>query len=629
MLEPRRNADSRESRRTSQIVYNSGFINRMGDAAPSIYAHYRPYSSATNLTLSKGWKAFKAELKGSKLYFYKPPNDRGAAIKELFPTEIVPAFEDNEADGEADALEDPRFGRSRDDGTAGRKKRAYWSRKTHPDLAHGDSGIEKGTFEALLHEAVFATTFLQPATEDGRQSVSTGEPRQPQWMEFSSAILLCLPILVGREKFENEFTRLCDNLVGGADMNRRDFERSCISWMAREYLRYHGTPADEPGWNDWQKETIPKFSWNEGSTSGMSKSTSTQAVFTPSPNPTVPSPSLAGSTFSPNLGTFSPRPVDDAKMASLMEALGPVGLQGTASPVKPLSPRQQRVWALLAKDGFTREVLSLLDPSDIAHSLGVFHQRILQKLPVDLRADHILKTDGSSGASPDLGARGSSPSAALLLFGSEDRPHWLTRLLLMQILGADSSNSSGEERSASSRTHSRSEVISMWARIGEFCRVEGDECSWMAISAALFSRPVARLSKAWRRVDRQSNMAVESWIYPGGDGQVALVGEPIMTPWGGDVKDRAKHLLERARDERTDDVWAAKYLMQTRDLFEGFRTKVSLCPRNAATEELPPDVEKLLTFWQDFVEEKGNQNFLASKFQRYVCMVRYFELERR
>ncbi|KAG0703340.1 hypothetical protein DFH29DRAFT_1079014 [Suillus ampliporus] len=624
MLKPDGNDDSLDSRRTSQIVYNSGFINRMGDGAPSIYAQYRPYSTAANLTLSKGWKAFKAELKGSKLYFYKAPSDRSAAIKELFPIEIVPALEESEVDGEADTLDDLRVGRGRDDGTGGRKKRAYWGRRTHPDLARGDSGIEKGTFEALLHEAVFATTFLQPSTEGEEQ---TGEPRRPEWKDFSSAVLLCLPILVGREIFENEFTRLCENLVSGAEDKTKDFERSCVSWMAGEYLRYHGAPADESAWNDWRKETIPTFSWNEGSASGMPKSTSTQAVFAPSPNPGMYTPSMTGCGFSPNLGTFSPRPGDDAKMASLMEALG-TGLQAPASPGKPLSPRQQRpqqpfaeskqrVWTLLAQDGFTREVLSLLDPTAVAHSLRIFHRRILHQLPDNLTADHILKADSDPGASPDPGAgapASSSPSAAL--FGSDDRPHWLTRLLLMQILGADSSSSSGQERSASSRTHSRSEVISMWARIGELCRVAGDECSWMAISAALCSHPIARLSKAWRRADRQSIMAVESWIYPGGDGQVALVNEPVFTPWGGEVRDRAKHLLEQAREERTDEVWAAKPLLETRDLFEGLRTKLSLCPRNTSTDDLPHDVGKLLDFWQDFVEKGNQSSVLASKFQR-------------
>lgn len=64
-------------------------------------------------------------------------------------------------------------------------------------------------------------------------------------------------------------------------------------------------------------------------------------------------------------------------------------------------------------------------------------------------------------------------------------------------------------------------------------------------------------------------------------------------------------------------MWAAKPFFQTRDLFEGFRTKISLCPKNTSTDDLPHDVEKLLSFWHDFVEEKDNQcSVLASKFRR-------------
>ena len=50
--------------------------------------------SSGGLTLAKGWKPFKLVLKGSKLYFYKPPSDRGAAVKELFPTELVVVLEE-------------------------------------------------------------------------------------------------------------------------------------------------------------------------------------------------------------------------------------------------------------------------------------------------------------------------------------------------------------------------------------------------------------------------------------------------------------------------------------------------------------------------------------------------------
>ncbi|KAH7912708.1 hypothetical protein BJ138DRAFT_1147682 [Hygrophoropsis aurantiaca] len=631
----------RDSRRTSQIVYSSGFLNRLADAPPSLYAQYRPYSTAANLTLSKGWKSSKAELKGSKLYFYKPPSDRNAAIKELFPRDIIPVADDDEAEAELDTPEEAgRNARARDDGTIGRKKRAYWGRGTHPQLIYDEMGIEKGTFEALVHETVFSTTFtLPPPVGSGQTDEEVSYPAP--WKDFSSAILLCLPLLLDRAKFEAEFTRCCANLVSGAEHGDRDRERSRVTWMAGEYLRYHGAPVEIAGWEAWRQETIPAFSWNSPSSniiSGVPKSVSTQALYAPSPNTSMASPSMEKGIFSPNLATFSPRPDDDAKMASLMEALGthggiPTSPSGKMSNVRQQRPQlsfadntKHRIWSLLAQDGFSREVLSLLDPQIIALSLRLFHRRALQKLPENLTAEHLIEVDRSDDNDAVNNSHcNSSPSTAL--FGTESEPHWLTRLLLMQILGADSSsglssadNPAGmtlEERNAqTSRTHSRSEVISTWIRVGELCRSAGDECSWMAIMAALCSRPVARLSKAWKRVDRQGLNAVESWIYPEGDGDVVHAKEPIITAWGGDVRERLKQMLERAREDGSDMSWTTDPLMKTRDMFEGLRTKLSLCPRTALEESLPQEVARLVSFWQEFCDGKANQNTLALKFQR-------------
>ncbi|KAF9231969.1 hypothetical protein BU15DRAFT_90776 [Melanogaster broomeanus] len=619
--------DSMDSRRISQIMYNTGFINRLTDAGPMIQAYQRPYSTAANFTLSKGWKSFKAELKGSKLYFYKPPSDRSAAVKELFPTEIVPANLEDEVVAELELSEEVgRSGRGREEGAAGRKKRAYWGRSTHPELVLGEGGIEKGNLEALVHEAVFATTFLvavasnEPGSDAAEQ---TEDGRRPGWKEFSSAVILCLPSLVERSKFENEFTRLCANLVDGANDSTRETERARVVWMAHEYLRYHDAPIDEPGWEEFRGHTIPNFSHSPAPTNGgLPKSVSTQALYTTSPNP-GPS-SGTRSTSSPNLSTFSPRPQvqDDVKMASLMEALGTANLSLLGSPGKTFNHRQQRpqlplselverpsrVWSILAQDGFSREVLSLLDPHMIALSLQIFHRRTFQSLPVNLTTDYVLGNDTPSPSSP--GGSSDAIRGDLLqpvrFFGSDDHPHWLTRLLLMQILSSDSSSTSGthQERSAqTSRTHSRCEVISIWARVGELCRVAGDECSWMAISAALCSRPVARLTKAWRRVDRQSLIAVESWIYAESDGRVATVREPMVTAWGGETKELIRRELDQARDE-IDSNWIVQPLLVARDLFEGLRTKFALY------------IAKLVSFWEDFSQGKSGQNALALKFQR-------------
>ena len=625
------------SRRASQITYHSGFINRLTDAAPMIQAYQKPYSAAANCALAKGWKPFKAELKGSKLYFFKPPSDRSAAIKELFPTGVVPPSLEDEAVAELDVSEEVgRSGRGREDGVGsiGRKKRAYWGKRTHPELVISEGHIVKGTFEALVHEAVFATTFVVVPAANGHSE--SAEPfadgRSPEWKDFSSAIILCLPSFVDQSKFENEFTRLCSNLLNGADEDTKETERSRVVWMAQEYVRYYGTPSDESGWREFTSSTIPNFNNNPLSPNGgMPKSVSTQAIYTPSPNPNLGSPQVdATSVVSPNLGTFSPRP-EDGKMASLMEALGTPGVPPT-SLGKPLNPRQQRpqlpfadtversprIWAMLAQDGFSREFLSLLDPHLIALSLQTFHRRAFQDFPDNLTVDHVLGVDASPGASDDAGEAQTELPHPAKFFGSCDHPHWLTKLLLMQILGSDSSNTNNSQLDRTSRTHSRTEVISIWSRVGELCRTAGDECSWKAISAALCSHPVARLTKAWRRADRQSVIAVESWIYPENDGHVATAREPMMTAWGGDTKEQMRYELDRARNE-VDEHWATEPLLKAKNIFEGFRTRFALCSRTPVeTASLSPDVVKLVSLWEDLYQGRNVQNAFSLKFQRYV-----------
>lgn len=631
------------SKRTSQITYNSGFVNRLTDPAPMIQAYQRPYSTAANFTLAKGWKPYKTELKGSKLYFYKPPSDRSAAIKELFPTEIVPPTIEDEVAAESELLEEVgRSGKGREDGVGsiGRKKRAYWGRRTHPELVVSEGHIVKGTFEALVHEAVFATTFVAPAADENSESAARfTDGKSPEWKDFSSAIILCLPPFVDRSKFENEFTRLCSNLVNGADEYTKEAERARVVWMAREYIRYYGTPSDESGWQDFASNTIPNSSINPLSINGgVPKSVSTQAIYTPSPNPNLATPQMdVTSSVSPNLGTFSPRP-QDGKMASLMEALGTPGVP-SASPGKPLNPRQQRqqlpftdtaerpskIWTMLAQDGFSREVLSLLDPLLIAFSLQTFHRRAFQDLPNNLTAEHVLGVDTSHGASDDE-VHAELPHSAKF-FGSDDHPHWLTRTLLIQILGSDSCNANNSHFDRTSRTHSRSEVISIWARVGDLCRIAGDECSWKAISAALCSRPVARLTKAWRRADRQSVIAVESWIYPENDGHVATARGPMITAWGGDTKEHVRHELDRARNE-VDEYWATEPLLKAKDIFEGVRTHFALCSRSPVeATSLSPDVGRLVSLWADLSQGKSVQNAIALKFQRYVPSSKGLQME--
>ncbi|KAF8951373.1 hypothetical protein BDZ97DRAFT_1932432 [Flammula alnicola] len=647
IIEPGQEAEEAEitdPKRSSQIVFHSGFINRLADV-PANFNH-------TNLSLSKGWKPFKLELKGSKLYFYKPPGDRATAIKELFPTGLVPPSEQDDDEPVSDSAtlpsEDwdgssgrPKKAKAREDGnsgTMGRKKRAYWGRRTHPDLIRDSAGaIEKGTFEALTHEAVFATTFLTPATAADAEEISQEERtnQKASWYDYASSVLFSIPSIVGRQAFETEFLRCCSYLVSGAEDDIKEDEKSRVAWLANEYLRYHGQSVDVSAWEEWKHDTIPDASLSAeapGISSCLYASTSTQAVFHPSP---------AVGSASPDVNTFSPRPEDADKTILLMDALLPPqqadfrNFEKQQSPRSGLAPPGGRSpWAALKEEGLTRDILLHLDPYLVARSLTLFHRSVLDQCPEHLTAQFITGPDNQS--KEDEEDTSSLLSSSGPLFGSEDHPHWLTKLLLLQILGADTSSGHNyasptptqlsspgrrsEDRSGgqTSRTHSRSELISVWARVGELCRAAGDECSWRAISAALCSRPVARLDKVWKRVDPQALTAIEAWSHYTNAVPTASVAQPQVTPWGGDVRVRANEELTKARTDSGDPMVHMDSVVKAKSLFEEFRKSFLLCPRKTyvSENEITEDVRRMVAFWREMAAEGGGMSGMAVKLQR-------------
>ncbi|KAF8883269.1 hypothetical protein BD779DRAFT_1674611 [Infundibulicybe gibba] len=357
----------------------------------------------------------------------------------------------------------------------------------------------------------------------------------------------------------------------------------------------------------------------------MPTSSSMQALYAPSP---------ALGVGSPNLGTFSPRPEENAQIVSLLDILkGPEPLSPSKKPALDLrapdyqspasSSTSARIpWAALDGEGLSRDVLLMSDPRLIAQSLTAFHRSILDQVPENITVDFITGSDIHTHEQQSL----------IPLFGTDDQPHWLTKLLLVQVLGADTSSgtatlassqlaspgrrSADDRGNQTSRTHSRSEVISVWIKVGELCRLAGDECSWRAIAAALCSRPIARLDKVWRRVDAFALAAVESWVYPGSGGEVLTVGEPKLIPWGGDIKQRIMENMMKS--DGSEQVIKRDSLETVRRLFETLRTSFSLCPRRTHTEEgeLSDDIRKMMAYWHDMSSGGGGTGSLAVKFQR-------------
>ena len=674
-----------DMKRSSQIVFHSGFINRLADA-PSNFHQAHSF-------LSKGWKPYKVELKGSKMYFYKPPGDRTAAVKELFPTTLVPPSEEDtdEVDSErVEASDDVplRKGKAKEGaagtGTIGRKKRTFWGRRTHPDLIMNPNGIiEKGTFESLVHEAVFATTFFDAGDFDKKQEADNNRKR---WHEFASSVLFSIPSIVDRQAFELEFTRCCSYLVSGAEDETKDVQRTSVTWLANEYLTYHGQPVVSMAWDQWKQETIPGASLTAEMTatysSGLPMSSSTQAIHHPSP---------LMNNSSPNINTFSPRPEDNPQM--LLDSFFPLSpthdqqQQHSRTSSRPIlsSPSIRFPWVTLNEEGLSKDLLFMLDPYLIAHSLTLYHRSILDQCPENLTTEFITsqREEIGSSSSPlaneemnngfiNISASSSSSSSfsSNSLFGSEDRPHWLTKLLLLQILGSETTTTTttggqhnpcspnnnnnhhqqlaspvrrSEDRGSSqtSRTHSRSEVISIWTKVGEICRLAGDECSWRAISAALCSRPISRLEKTWKRVDPQAISAVETWATQhvvvttsdnnnkeSGGGGIS-VGQPQVTPWGGDVKIRIVEELGKARGDNggvENSMINTACIIKVRSLFDRFRTSFLLCPRKSRVleNEISDDARRLAAYWRDLAVDGGGVSSLAMKFRRYVFSFFFF-----
>lgn len=139
-----------------------------------------------------------------------------------------------------------------------------------------------------------------------------------------------------------------------------------------------------------------------------------------------------------------------------------------------------------------------------------------------------------------------------------------------------------------SRTHSRSDMISAWVQVGELCRLSGDETSYGAILAALCSRPVARMEKTWKRVSPDSRSIVRSWVY---SAKLTPTAQTI-TPWGGNIKERAIKLLQEAKNP---SGWNVRPMLEAKHLFDRLRNAVAQLSK--PTIRHSEDVERLTSLW--------------------------------
>ncbi|KZT61139.1 hypothetical protein CALCODRAFT_480099 [Calocera cornea HHB12733] len=107
------------------------------------------------------WRVYKASLKGSKVLFYKVPNDRQPAVDAHFPRSLVAIDEQP-----SPPLQPPPGSAGPSPSAAKVRKRVYWGKGRHPDWRRSSGGMAEeaeeegedaweGTGEAVAHECVF------------------------------------------------------------------------------------------------------------------------------------------------------------------------------------------------------------------------------------------------------------------------------------------------------------------------------------------------------------------------------------------------------------------------------------------------------------------------------------------
>lgn len=342
-----------------------------------------------------------------------------------------------------------------------------------------------------------------------------------------------------------------------------------------------------------------------------------QALFAPSPE--MPSTAAIGLTSSPDLGAFSPRPGGGDRMMSLLDALGE-----PARPKRSVSTPAKSLPTSLDQGGFSRDILISLDTHVIARSLYVHNLQALQHAPHNVTVASCLKAEQADTAEADSSSPNANAQSPLdAFFGTDDHPHWLTKLILLQILISESPTFQSSHFPGRSiderhpRTPSRSEVISAWARIGEVCRRTGEECSWRAILSALCSRPIARLDKVWKRVDSDALRIVQSWVYSLEGAEASKPVEPKTIPWAGDRVTQLHSALEAASKGETGE-WAVDQMYAAWRAFDSLRTDFSLAFRKGDAERQndAEDVEALAAHWHVVSSAGGVSAGMHSKLKR-------------
>jgi hypothetical protein len=148
--------------------------------------------------------------------------------------------------------------------------------------------------------------------------------------------------------------------------------------------------------------------------------------------------------------------------------------------------------ASLAQGHLSGSDLLSFDPADVATQIQVFHCDRLRALAVP----RLWVSTFARRQTPTESGTDGRPSPAVFGF-SGTQPHYLIRLVLDQVVGRSAVS---KQHVSSTAAKHRASLLRHWIAIASYLLSFGDILGWAAIMAALCSRAIARLQHSWRYV---------------------------------------------------------------------------------------------------------------------------------
>lgn len=544
-------------RRHSQTILCEGYLQRKVDYAPpsspkpspSLSSHSHSHSNSPSLPapshspllharaaspllraksdvdLQKGWKPYRAVLKGSKLYLHKLPGDLTNTAKHLFPTTLV---EKPASPGPSSARSFDAAGAPTDDG-AKRKVRVFWGTgsSSHPGLVTSGKGKGKehetvtgGTLEALVHELVFGTTFVAPrkpqvdasTTPSGEAEASPEDdaaldPEEAERLydEFLETLLLAAPALgFPASQLASELDR-CTGLAvrtaheaavkdpAATPTALADRLEKIVRLVCDKFSEDLRTPSGGNGgpsvWRTAvdevirQLKTLPTASAEPRDTAALEQLVNDAGA------------DLPGRSGSP-VTEWAPPPGQTTIRRP------PTSLSNSPTKTrKRLLPAEPELSTFMSTTSFLAT-----DPVAFASQVHLFHLDRLAGISGQSSSPrHILRA-AAVFLVADPAARASALTP-LFAFGPTS-PHFLTRIVLNTILPGSTSAPSAHPSPAllfapPPAPETRVAVISRWIAVGEELKRRGDTAGWAAVATAICSRAVSRLEETWRMIDSE------------------------------------------------------------------------------------------------------------------------------